>query len=142
LFVRPALVWPRALRNKWLAVVLFVAILFCYEYFSLWETPAGTAALILGYFAAAFVVDALFQHASFCKWVCPIGQFNFLASTLSPLEVRVRDQSVCDGCKTKDCIKGTPAPVEPGRRHPLPVVQQQQQRGCELALFAPRKVGS
>src|SRR5882762_8281062 len=33
LFVRPALVWPRALRNKWLAAGLFVAILFCYEYF-------------------------------------------------------------------------------------------------------------
>jgi len=138
LFVKPALVWPRALRNKWLAAGLFVAILFVYEYWALYETPAGTAALILGYFVAATVVDSLFAHASFCKWVCPIGQFNFLASALSPLEVRVRDQGVCAGCKTKDCIKGTPAPPDTGRRHALPVVQ----RGCELALFAPRKVGN
>src|SRR4051794_41048336 len=103
-FFRPALTWPRALRNKWLAVGLFVAVLFGYEYFSLWRTPAGTAALILGYFAAAFVIDAVFRHASFCKWVCPVGQFNFVASALSPLEVRVRDQAVCDRCTTKDCI--------------------------------------
>jgi polyferredoxin len=136
-FVTPALVWPRMLRNKWLAVALFVAILFGYEYFSLWQSPAGTAALILGYFAAAFVVDATFKHASFCKWVCPVGQFNFVASTLSPLEVRVRDHAVCAGCTTKDCIKGTPTPTQ-DRRHALPVVR----RGCELALFVPRKVGN
>src|SRR5262249_49613423 len=106
----------------------------------LWQSPAGTAALILGYFGVAFVVDATFKHASFCKWVCPIGQFNFVASTLSPLEVRVRDHAVCAGCKTKDCIKGTPVPTEPTqeRRHALPVIR----RGCELALFVPRKVGN
>jgi polyferredoxin len=135
---RPPLTWPRWLRNKWLAVGLFVLILFSYELFSLWETPAGTAALLLGYFAAAFVVDALFRHAAFCKWVCPIGQFNFVASTLSPLEVQVRDPAVCSGCQTKDCIRGTAAPAEAGRRHALRVVQ----RGCELALFVPRKVGN
>jgi hypothetical protein len=138
---RPVLNWPRPLRSKWLAIALFVGILFCYEQFSLWQTPAGTAALILGYFAAALVVDTLFRHACFCKWVCPIGQFNFLASTLSPLEVQVREPAVCAGCKTKDCIRGSPAPapsLEGGRLHPLPVVQ----RGCELALFLPRKVGN
>jgi polyferredoxin len=136
---RPRWNWPRALRNKWLAVALFVAVLFCYEHFSLWGTPVGTAVLILAYFAAALLVDALFRHAAFCKWVCPIGQFNFLASTLSPLEVQVRDPAVCSACATKDCIRGTsPAGEESNRRHPLPVVQ----RGCELALFLPRKVGN
>ncbi len=84
-------------------------------------------------------MDALFKHASFCKWVCPIGQFNFLASTMSPLEVRVRDAGVCEGCKSKDCIRGTPR--EAGRT-PLPLVAQVAQRGCELALFQPMKVGN
>src|SRR5262245_61356835 len=134
---RPVWNWPRALRNKWLAVVLFVLVLFAYELFSLWGAPLWTAWLILGYFIGALVVDALFKHAAFCKWLCPIGQFNFVASTVSPLEVRVRDPRVCEGCSTKDCIKGTPAPDKAGR-HPLPVVQ----RGCELALFQPRKVGN
>ncbi len=138
-WVRPFLTWPRPLRNKWLAVGLFVLVLFSYEFFSLWGTPAGTAVLILGYFAAALVVDGLFRHAAFCKWVCPIGQFNFVASTLSPLEVQARDLSVCASCRTKDCIRGTPAPAtQEERRRPLPVLQ----RGCELALFVPRKVGN
>jgi hypothetical protein len=69
--------------------------------------------------------------------VCPIGQFNFVASTMSPLEVAVRDPQRCASCATRDCIKGTPAPSANGRVS-LPVVQ----RGCELALYQPRKVGN
>jgi polyferredoxin len=136
---RPIWNWPRWLRNKWLAVILFVAILFGYELFALWSLPAWTAWLIVGYFVAALVVDALFKHASFCKWVCPIGQFNFVASAMSPLEVKVRDTGVCSHCKTKECIRGTPSRVsESGGRFPLPLVS----RGCELALFQPMKVGN
>ena len=61
---------------------------------------------------------------SFCKYVCPIGQFNFVQSLVSPLEVKVRDPAVCASCRTKDCIRG---------RDGIP--------GCELHLFQPRKVG-
>jgi hypothetical protein len=138
---RPVWSWPRLLRNKWLAVALFVLILFAYEWLGLWGAPRWTAWLIIGYFAAALAVDALFKHGSFCKWVCPIGQFNFLASAVSPLEVKVRDPAVCATCRTKDCIRGTPAaaPAENGGRVALPVVGQ---RGCELALFQPLKVGN
>lgn len=139
---RPVWNWPRPLRNKWLAIALFVLILFAYEYFGFWSAPRWTAWLIVGYFAAALVVDALFKHAAFCKWICPIGQFNFVASTVSPLEVQVRDAAVCAGCRTKDCIRGTSAPVEPAGargRLALPVLSQ---RGCELALFQPLKVGN
>ena len=128
----PRLNWPRALRNKWVSVALFVLILFLYELFDLWASPWWTAWLIVGYFLTVLVVDGLFKHASFCKFVCPIGQFNFVASTLSPFEVKVREQDVCTRCDTKDCIRG--------RREPssdLVVI-----RGCELALFQPRKVGN
>jgi ferredoxin len=148
---RPRFNWPRALRNKWISVALFVAILFTYELFGLWNSPWWTASLALAYFLAVLLIDGLFKHASFCKFVCPIGQFNFIASTLSPLEVQVRDQNVCTRCATKDCIRG--------RRE---VAQEQSaaamnesarsasntnglvilQRGCELALFLPRKVGN
>ncbi len=106
-FLRPHLNWPQWLRNKWIAVALFVLILFTYELFDLWSSPWWTAWLILAYFLAVLVVDGLFKHASFCKFVCPIGQFNFIASTLSPLEVQVRDANVCVPCQTKDCIRGT-----------------------------------
>jgi len=129
---RPRFDWPRPLRNKWLSVALFVLILFTYELFDLWSSPWWTACLILAYFSAVLVVDGLFKHASFCKFVCPIGQFNFVASTLSPFEIKVRDQEVCTRCHTLDCIRGRREPVSD-----LVII-----RGCELALFQPRKVGN
>jgi hypothetical protein len=132
-FFRPALTWPRRLRRKWLTLGLFVLVLFAYELFDLWGSPWWTAWLIVAYFAGALVVDALFRNASFCKFVCPIGQFNFVASTMSPVELRIRDAGVCTRCTTVDCIRGTRDPGRPGR-----IVQ----RGCELALFLPRKTGN
>jgi len=131
-FSQPQFTWPRALRNKWLSVALFVLILFTYELFDLWSSPWWTAWLIIGYFLSALVVDGFFKHASFCKFVCPIGQFNFVASTLSPFEVKVRDQDICTRCLTKDCIRGRRDATSD-----LVVI-----RGCELALFQPRKVGN
>lgn len=128
--------FPRFLRNKWPAVVLFVLVLFVYECFDLWSDPWWTGVLIVGYFLTAFVIDVLFRRASFCKYVCPVGQFNFLSATTAPLEVAVREEKVCTACRTKDCIKGTPASSE--QENALPVLQ----RGCELALFQPRKVGN
>ncbi|MBW8876882.1 MAG: FesM [Acidobacteria bacterium] len=132
-FFKPTLRWPRRLRSKWLALGLFVLILYAYELFDLWSSPWWTAWLIVAYFATALVVDSVFKDASFCKWVCPLGQFNFVASTVSPLEVRVRDADACLTCTTHDCIKGTRDPVDPA------VVLQQ---GCELGLFLPKKTGN
>ena len=132
-FIHPRLTWPRALRNKWIAVALFALILFVYELFSLWSSPWLTAWIIVGYFATILVIDGVFKHATFCKYICPIGQFNFLASTVSPLEVAVRDSQVCSECHTKDCIRGSHAPGSD-----LVILQ----RGCELALFQPSKVGN
>jgi hypothetical protein len=134
-FFKPWMNWPRALRNKWASVVLFVAILFTYELFDLWNSPWWTAWLIVAYFVAALVIDGVFKHATFCKFVCPIGQFNFVASTVSPLEVKVRDQGVCVECGTKDCIRGR----RDRSATPDFVVLQ---RGCELALFLPLKAGN
>jgi len=131
-FFKPRFDWPRALRNKGISVALFVLILFLYELFDLWSSPRWTAALILAYFLAVLLVDGLFKHASFCKFVCPIGQFNFVASTLSPFEVKVREHDVCTRCQTLDCIRGRREPASD-----LVIIQ-----GCELALFQPRKVGN
>jgi hypothetical protein len=131
--IRPRFNWPRRLRNKWVAVTLFALILFVYELFGLWSSPWLTAWIIAGYFLTAVAVDGFFKHATFCKFLCPLGQFNFIASTVAPLEVAVRDQEVCSGCRTKDCIRGKRAPGAE-----LVVMQ----RGCELALFLPGKAGN
>ena len=123
---RPAtLDWPRALSNKWLAAGLLVVFLWAYEAFSLWDSPWLTAWIVLAYFGAAFAVDSLFRGASFCKYVCPIGQFNFVQSMMSPFEVKVRDPAVCATCVTRDCVRG---------RDGIP--------GCELKLNVPRKASN
>lgn len=114
--------WPRALRSKWLAIGLLVSFFWAYEAFSLWDKPIWTAWLLINYFLIAFAIDALFSHASFCKYVCPIGQFQFVTSLVSPLAVKVRESDVCAGCKTHDCLRGNA-----------------RQRGCEMDLYLPRK---
>jgi hypothetical protein len=132
-FFRPRYNWPQKLRNKWFSIALFILILFAYELFDLWGSPWWTAWLILGYFLAILLIDGMFKHATFCKFVCPIGQFNFVASTMSPLEVRARNQDVCADCRTKDCIRG---------RRDQATDALVIRRGCELALFQPYKVGN
>lgn len=130
-FLAPRFQWPHQLRNKWVAVALFAAILFSYELFDLWGSPTLTASLIVAYFAGALLVDGLFKNASFCKYVCPLGQFNFTTSTVSPIEIAVAEKDVCATCETHDCIRGT-----------FDDKNRMIQRGCELSLFQPEKVGN
>jgi len=117
--------WPAWLGGKWLSIGLLVLFLWAYEVFALWDRPAWTAWLAIGYFLAAFTVDSLFRDGTFCKHVCPIGQFNFVYSLLSPLEVRARKPSVCVACQTKDCLHG-----------------RGELSGCSLDLLQPAKAGN
>ncbi|MFM7735131.1 MAG: cytochrome c oxidase assembly protein, partial [Alphaproteobacteria bacterium] len=117
--------WPRALRGKGLAAALLVAWFWWYEAAAPWDAPRATAWVVLAYFAAAFAVDAIFRGAAFCKWVCPLGQWNFVASTVSPLSVAVERPSACATCSGHECLRGSPAG-----------------RGCETELFLPRKRGN
>ncbi len=117
--------WPRWLRNKWLAVALVAVFLWSYEAFALWDNPWLTAWIAIGYFVAALIVDGWFRNAAFCKYVCPIGQFNFVQSLVSPLEVSVRVPARCASCRSQECIRG--AATSPG---------------CQMHLFQPRKSGN
>lgn len=124
-FVTPLFRWPRGLRAKWIAVGLLITYLWAYEALGVWNSPRWTAWIIVGYFVAAFAIDSVFKGASFCKYVCPIGQFHFVHALVSPLEVRVREPAVCNSCSSYDCIRGN-----------------DRQRGCELNLFQPKKIGN
>lgn len=117
--------WPRPLRSKWLAAGLLAFFFWAYEALGLWNTPFRTALIVVAYFAFAFLVDTFFQGSSFCKYVCPIGQFSMVSSLVSPLEVKVRKQESCADCATHDCIRGNA-----------------HQRGCELQLYLPQKSGN
>jgi cytochrome c oxidase assembly factor CtaG len=127
--------WPRALRSKWVAVGLLGLFLWSYEAFSLWDSPWWTAWIAIGYFVAAFAIDGLFRGAVFCKYLCPIGQFNFVQSLMSPLEIKVREPARCVTCTTKDCIRGgSDSGGADSGRNGIP--------GCELKLYQPGKAGN
>lgn len=113
--------WPRSLRNKWVAILFFFLLLFVYEWFDLWASPWLTAWVAVAYFAGAFLLEAIFRESPFCKYVCPLGTFNFAGSTISPLQITVHDRDVCRTCPGKECVNGSA-----------------QVLGCGTELFPPQ----
>jgi hypothetical protein len=113
--------WPRLLRNKWAAIFTFFLLLYLYEWLDLWASPWLTAWVAVAYFVAAFALEALFAASPFCKYVCPLGTFNFVGSTLSPLQITVADGERCRTCPGKECVNGSPAVL-----------------GCGTELFPPQ----
>lgn len=150
--------WPKALRSKWLALILLFLFLWTYEAFDLWASPWLTAWLALGYFFAAFLVDAFFRGAAFCKYVCPIGHFHFINSLASPMEVAIRRSDICASCRTRECItgvfekpralvqvdpKGDPArDLRSARALRMSERGRLLQNGCELWLYQEAKHGN
>lgn len=113
--------WPRRLRNKWTAIAVLFIFFWLYEWFDLWASPWLTAWVIAAYFVSSFVLEALFAESPFCKYVCPLGTFNFASSTISPLQITVSNPDICRTCVGKECINGSP-----------------QVSGCGTELFAPQ----
>lgn len=158
-FVRPRRRFPRILRNKWLAVGGLLLLFFSYEWLNLWASPLLTAWLIVAYFAASFALEFLFDESAFCKYVCPLGSFNFVYATVSPAKIEARNPEVCKTCVGKECVNGSFIPLtaigkpvlttqaaQSGEISPTPSVEQLpampslQPRvlGCPTELFVPQ----
>lgn len=142
--------FPQRLRNKWLAIGSLFAIFFAYEYLDMWASPLLTAWLIAAYFIASFVLEALFSESAFCKYICPLGSFNMVYSTLSPTQVSVRSHDICAQCAGKECVNGSYA-TQPtirideiaidsgGPPQTVPVAHGPAGAlGCGTELFAPQ----
>lgn len=99
--------FPQRLRNKWTAIVVLLLYLWLYEWLDLWSSPLFTVWLIVGYFIASFLLEAFFKESPFCKYVCPLGTFNYTAASISPLQIQVNDGDVCRTCVGKECVNGT-----------------------------------
>jgi polyferredoxin len=142
-WVRPKRRFPARLRNKWTAIAGLAALFFAYEWLNMWASPLLTAWVIVAYFAASFILEALFDESPFCKYVCPLGSFNFAYSTGAPLQITAKNPDVCKSCVGKECVNGsfssetiirvdeigdTTRTVVHGRRGVL---------GCGTELFVP-----
>ena len=146
--------FPQRLRNKQLAIFSLFALFFAYEYLDLWASPWLTAWLILAYFAASFVLEAAFTESAFCKYVCPLGSFNLVYSTLSPTAIAVKAHDVCARCVGHECVTGSYAPQPLIRVDEIPIGaggEPQPARvahgpsgtlGCGAELFAPQMRGN
>jgi hypothetical protein len=99
--------FPRALRGKWLAIAGLFGIFFVYEWLDLWASPALTAWVIVAYFVASFALEALFGESVFCKYVCPLGTFNFVYATAAPTQIASKNLDVCRTCVGKECVNGS-----------------------------------
>jgi polyferredoxin len=113
--------WPRQLRNKWTAIAVLFLYLWLFEWLDLWASPLLTVWVIIGYFVASFVLEAAFAESPFCKYVCPLGTFNYVSSTISPLKISVNNREVCHQCVGKECVNGSA-----------------EVAGCGTELFAPQ----
>lgn len=141
--------FPRILRNKWLAIFSLFAIFFLYEYLDLWASPALTAWVIVAYFVASFVLEAVFTESAFCKYVCPLGTFNFAYSTTAPTQIASRSFDICRTCVGKECINGSYSPDTVIRIDQIPTAigetvektvthSPQGIPGCGTLLFVPQ----
>lgn len=133
--------WPKALRNKWLAIGMLFLIFFLYEWLDLWASPWLTAWVTVAYFVGSFALEAFFSESPFCKYVCPLGTFNFVSSTISPLQITVNDRDVCRSCVGKECINGSThtagKPITRGSGNVINI-DNINVLGCGTELFPPQ----
>jgi polyferredoxin len=143
--------FPRALRGKWIAIATLILLFFTYEWLNFWSSPLLTAWLIVAYFAAAFIMEALFSESAFCKYVCPLGAFNFTYAAVAPTQIGVHDPQVCRTCVGKECLNGSYAPANvilidrigtDGAPEATHTHTPQGTPGCGTLLFAPQITGN
>lgn len=99
--------FPKPVRNIWLSSFIFFGLTWWDSYSGIVNKPALTAYLLIGFFAVAVSMAAVFKGRSFCRYVCPIGGLIGLYSMFSPVELRNKCMEVCREHKMKECIKGT-----------------------------------
>jgi hypothetical protein len=96
--------WPNRLRNIWLQNGAFVLV-------ALFSTvvltqPQATGIVLAAFLFVAIGTSLVFERRAFCRYLCPVGGFIGLYSQLAPVELRVKDASVCAAHTTKDCYNG------------------------------------
>ena len=146
-FLPRKLAWPRVLKNKFLVIALLLGFFLSYEVFDLWASPWLTAWLVVGYFAGVLLIDTLFPAGTFCRYVCPLGNFNFAFATASPTQIAAVDPDVCSSCRDKPCLHGRESYVEltqaKGEAAFIPLSEIQHANGqgffpgCETDLMVP-----
>jgi polyferredoxin len=128
--------WPRRLRNKWIAIGGLLLIFWLYEWLDIWASPLLTAWLALAYLVLAFALEAFFTESPFCKYVCPLGAFNFTYAAISPFQIQTRSAQVCRTCQGKECVRGSKDTPGCGTELYVPMIQSNMD--CTFCLDCAR----
>ena len=107
---------PKAWRNVWPALVMFIGLTWLELGVGVTTNPYATAVLSLVMIVMATAYMAVFEGKAFCKHVCPVGRTVGFYGQLSMVELRPRHQQTCTDCKTLECYHGTDE-VEPCPTH-------------------------
>ncbi|HEY2988157.1 MAG TPA: 4Fe-4S binding protein, partial [Candidatus Binatia bacterium] len=105
-WAKPKRMFPKALRNLWLATFLFVLLTWFDEQLGIIRSPFMTASLIVLLASLAVVTGLFYQRRSFCRYLCPMTGLQGLYSMLSPVALRVKERSRCQTECHQDCYRG------------------------------------
>ena len=98
--------YPRALKNMYPAIALFVLLTWFELGWGVTTNPRSTAYMGLGMAALAVASVLLWGGKEFCAHICPVGRICGIYSNVAPLEIRARKAKTCEVCTTEDCLHG------------------------------------
>jgi ferredoxin len=103
--------WPKAWRNIFPAIVLFILLTWFELGMNITASPRMTATMGLWFAGFAILTALVFERRAFCRYVCLVGRIQGMYALFSPLELRPDSNDVCRTCTSKACYKGTETTV-------------------------------
>ena len=98
---------PKALRNLWPALLMFVILTWLELGAGITTDPKATASLALLMVVLAVVSAAIYEDKAFCRFFCPVGRTVGAYSQLSMIELRPIEPDICARCTSLECFKGS-----------------------------------
>lgn len=96
--------WPRRLSNIWTQNFGFLFL--CTFSAMLVTRPIVTVLVLGGLIVIALVLSAIYRLRTFCMYLCPVSGFLSLYAMTSMIELRSKNQEVCQKCREKSCVAG------------------------------------
>ncbi len=95
---------PQWLTNFIPVTVVLILLQLLVYFFTIHRYPDYTAVLLAWMLVLAIAAGFIYRRRSFCLLFCPAGAVFSLYARLAPWQLRVKSESVCDGCHEKPCI--------------------------------------